>query len=86
MVFEDVNRQFANIFGHGGRKQQGLAFRRQVTQDTADIGQETHVAHGVGFVQHQHLDSRQVDGAIADVIQQPAGASDHNFRAAPQSL
>ena len=30
--------------------------RRQVTQDLPDLGQEAHVEHPVGLVQHQDLE------------------------------
>jgi hypothetical protein len=55
-----------------------------MADDTSNIGEETHVQHRVGFVQHQDLDFGQVNTALFNVIQQPSGARHHYFHAAPQ--
>ena len=52
--------------------------------DAAHIGQEAHVEHAVGLVQHQHFDARQVDGALADMIEQATGAGHDDFGATPE--
>src|SRR5690606_35688017 len=44
------------------------------------------VEHAIGFVEHQHLDVRQVDGALASVIEQAAGRCDEDVDAAAQSV
>jgi hypothetical protein len=33
---------------------------------------EAHVEHAIAFVEHQHFDLGQIDGALADVIEQTA--------------
>ncbi len=65
-VVQDAVRQPADVLRHGGREEQRLALRRHLLEDAADVGQEAHVAHAVGLVQHQHLDLRQVDAALAE--------------------
>ncbi len=60
--------------------------RRHELQNAANVGQEAHVAHAVGFVQDQHLDVRQVDAAVAGQIEQAARAGDDDLGAAPQGL
>ena len=62
-----------DLVGEGGREQQVLPRPRQQRQHLADVVDEAHVEHPVGLVEHQDLDLRQVDRALADVIQQPAG-------------
>ena len=53
-------------------------------EDAADVGQEAHITHPVGLVQHQHLHIREVDVALADVVEQATGAGHDNLRAAAQ--
>ncbi len=55
-------------------------------EDAADVGQEAHVAHAVRFIQHQHIDAREIDVAFADVVEQAAGAGNDDFNAAAQSV
>ena len=45
---------------------------------------EAHVQHAVGFVEHQNLDPRQVDGPLRHVVEQAAGRGDHDLRALAQ--
>ena len=45
----------------GGREQQALADSRQ-QRDAADVGDEAHVEHAVGFVEDRNLDLAEGDG------------------------
>ena len=47
----------------------------QVAQDPADVGQEAHVEHPVGLVEHQVLDAGELRVGRAEVVEQPARAS-----------
>ncbi|CAB3730465.1 hypothetical protein LMG3458_04790 [Achromobacter deleyi] len=78
------DRDFARIIQHAAgqrtdfvrersREQQVLALLGQQGQDLADVADEAHVQHAVGFVQHQDLDAGQVDRLLAAVVQQAAG-------------
>ena len=84
-VAQHVLRQAADVGGHGGREQQGLALGRQVLQHAAHVGQEAHVKHAVGLVQHQHFHAGQADVALREVVQQAARAGHHDFDAARSS-
>ena len=42
---------------HGGREEQRLPLGRQLADDAADVVDEAHVEHAVGFVEHEHLDA-----------------------------
>ena len=46
---------------------------------------EAHVEHPIGFIEHEDLDLAQVDGALADVVEQAARRRDHDLGAAPQA-
>ena len=69
-----------------GREQQGLALARQLAEDALDRGQEAHVEHAVGFVEHEHLDAGQIDIALVEVVDQAAGAGDEHVDAATQGV
>ena len=50
----------------------------------AESGQDiTHIQHSIGFVQDEHFDTRQVDGAIARQIEEAARASNNDLCTAP---
>ena len=51
-----------------------------------DRGQEAHVEHPVGFVEHQHLQRREIDVALLHQIDQAAGRGDHEIDAALERL
>ncbi len=85
-IAQDAVRQLADVIRHGGREEQRLALDRHQFEDAADVGQEAHVAHAVGLVQHQHLDLRQVDAALGDQVEQASGAGDDDLGAAAQRL
>ena len=53
-------------------------------QDPLDVVDEAHVEHAVGLVEHEDLDAAQVDGALADVVEQAAGRGDDDLGAAAQ--
>ena len=78
-VIENFFGQAANLVGHGGGEKQSLAPVGQVSKDAPNIGQEAHIAHRIGLVQHQQLDLREIDAAIVNVIQQATGACDDNL-------
>ncbi|VVE20874.1 hypothetical protein PEP31012_03141 [Pandoraea eparura] len=53
---EQAVGQLLDLVGERGREQQVLALRRQRRQHPADIANEAHVEHAVGFVEHEDLD------------------------------
>ena len=58
---------------HRGREEQRLAPRRQHLTDLLDVGNEAHIEHPVGLVDHQDLDAHQHDPATLQMIEQTAG-------------
>ena len=73
--------QGLDLFRERGREQQVLAFRRQHGQHFLDVADETHVEHAVGFVQDQDFHFRQVNRALAHVVQQAARRGDEHVDA-----
>ena len=41
----------------------------------ADVADEAHVEHAIGLVEDEDLDARQVDRALGDVVEEPAGVA-----------
>ena len=72
-----------HFFRHRRREEHRLprGGRRQRLGDAADVGPEAHVHHAVGFVEHEHLELREVADAAAHVIEQPARRGDDDVDA-----
>ncbi len=73
-----------DLVGEGRREQQVLPLLRQQREDPLDVADEAHVEHPVGLVEDQDLDPRQVERALALVVEQPARRGDQHFDAAAQ--
>ena len=71
--------QLLDLVREGGRKQQVLPLLGQHRDDLADIADEAHVEHAIGFVEHQDFHTRQVDRALLQVIEQPARGGDQDI-------
>ncbi|MNZ56308.1 hypothetical protein D3C78_742530 [compost metagenome] len=69
-----------HVTGEGRGEQQGLALAlvRGLADDLADLRDEAHVEHTVGFVEHHHLDHVQVHLATLVEVQQTAGGGDQD--------
>ena len=83
-VAEEAVGQPLDLRRHGGREEQGLTQRRQRRHDALDVGNEPHVEHAVGFVDHQDLDVIQQNAATLEVIEQAAGGGDQHVDTALQ--
>ncbi len=75
-----------DLRGHGGGEQCALAVLRRLGEDGFDIVDEAHAEHFIGLVQHQSLEFIQLQGALAQVVEQAAWCADNDLRTAPQSL
>ena len=64
-----------------GREQQHLTVAAGLLDDAANRGQEAHVGHLVGFVDHDGGDVTQVEGTHLEEVLQAAGAGDDDFDA-----
>jgi hypothetical protein len=77
-VVQQALGELADLVREGGREQQVLALLRQQREHLADVADEAHVEHAVGFVQHQELDAGEVERALADVVEQAARGGDED--------
>ena len=81
---EDAVGQAPDLVGEGGGEEEVLAFRREQGEDLPDVPDEAHVQHPVRLVEDEDLDPREVDGALADVVQEAPRGGDHDLRTGAQ--
>ena len=67
---------------HGRREEQRLPREGEELADALDVGNEAHVEHAVGLVDHQDLDAVEKQLAALEMIEQPARRRDHHVGAA----
>ena len=85
-VLQHLVGKLFDLVREGGGEQQALAVGRQQREDAADVRDEAHVEHAVGFVENEELDLAEGDGFLLDVVEQSARRSDDDFDAATQFL
>ena len=71
---------------HGGGEQHGLPLGRGALEDPLHVGQEPEVEHLVRLVEHQGAHRGQLQVALPDQVEQPAGGADHDVHAAAQRV
>ena len=73
--------------GKSRREKQGLsAFLGQILDDPADVGEEAHVQHSVGFIKHQIFKTRKIGATLVHQVHQATGSRYHQFVPIEQSL
>ena len=85
-VRQELVRKLFDRRRHRCRKQQRLAVGRQFGADMFDVGNETHVEHAIGFVDHQQFASVQQYVAAFEQIHQSARCRDQHVDAFFQRL
>ncbi len=71
---------------HGGGEHQRLPVGRKLGDDFADVVDETHVEHAVGFVEHETFDAVKPKRVALDEIEEPARRGDENIDAVHEQL
>ncbi len=69
---------------HRGGEKQRLAREGNQFADAFDVGNEAHIQHAVGFVDHQQFDAGEQEAATFKMIEQAAGRCDQHIDAAHQ--
>ena len=85
-VFQHLVGELLDLVREGGREQQALAVGRQEGEDAADIRDEAHVEHAVGFVEDQEFNLAEGDGFLLYMVQQASRSGYHDLDAAAQFL
>ena len=81
-VVQELLRDAPNLRRHGGSEEQRLARERNELADALDVGDEPHVQHTVGFIDHQELDPGEQQPPALEMVEQAAGGGDENIDAA----
>ena len=83
-VAEVLRRHPPDLGGHRGREHRDVLLLRGVGEDRLDVLGEAHVEHLVGLIEHQEPQLGQVEGALLEVVHDPAGSADDDVDAATQ--
>ena len=67
-----------------GGEEQRLAVRLNLVEEATDDGQEAHVGHAVGLVEHDDMDVGEIDITALDQVLEAAGARDEDLDATAQ--
>ena len=81
-AWQELVGEALDLRRHGRREEQRLAGEGHQLDDALDVGDEAHVEHAVGFVDHQDLDAGEHQLAALEVIEQAAGRGDQHIDAA----
>ena len=63
----------------GRREEHRVALRGQLVEDAAEVFEEAHVEHAVGFVEDDFGGLREVDQAAFEIVAETAGRGDDDF-------
>ena len=74
----------ADFGRHGRGEEQRLPGKWDHLADALDVGNESHVEHAIGFVDHQQFDAVEQQRAALGMVEQPARSRDQNVDAAGQ--
>ena len=85
-VAQESAGELPHLVGKSRREEQVLALRRQQREDAADVGDEAHVEHAIGLVEHQDLDAPQVQGLLPRVVEQAPRRRHQDVDAAAQRV
>ncbi len=83
-LVEQLFGEEADLVGERRGEQQVLPLLRQQRKHALDVGNEPHVEHAVGLVEHEGLDARKVDVALLLMVEQAARRGDEDVDAALQ--
>ena len=83
-VAQHLRGEFGDGARHGRGEHQRLPLHRKLGDDFADVVDEAHVEHPVGFVEHEELDVAETKRIALDEIEQPARRGDENVDAVEQ--
>ena len=85
-VLEELLDQHVHAVVQRGGEQQPLRALRGLGEDAGDHGQEAHVGHVVGLVQHGDADVFEREQALLDEVLETPGAGHHDVHAVGERL
>lgn len=78
-VAEDGSGKFDDGVRHRGGEEERLSSVGEFTDDFADIVNESHVEHSIGFVDHEDFEEIEADMALSDEVEQTSRGRDENL-------
>ena len=85
-ILEQLPGQPRDRWWHRGAEEQGLVAGRNVAEDFLDLGQEAHVEHPVGLIEHEVLEARELGIRKPEVVEQPAWRGDDHVGATAEGV
>ena len=87
-VVHELPRELQHPEGQRGREQERLALlgRRQPAQDEAQVGDEAHVEHPVGLVDHKDFHALGRPDVLLEIVDEAAGRADEDVARFAQVL
>ena len=85
-ILQDFRGELGDVARHGRREQQGLPVLGDRGRNAADVADEAHVEHAIGFVADEEADRSELHVAALDEGEQTAGRGDEDVDAARQGL
>ena len=76
--------EHVDVVVEGGREQQGLAIGAHLVEQTLDLGQEAHVGHAIGLVDHDQVDLVEAHVAALHQVGEAARAGHGDVDAVAQ--
>ena len=73
-VFLEFCDDLLDLLAEGGREEEQLAIGLGETKKSAHRGEEPHVGHTVGFIDHHHFDIREIHDALFNEVLKATGA------------
>ena len=76
--------KFRDVVGHRRAEEQVLAVLREERHNLADVVNEPHVEHAVGFIEHEEFQRPERNRLLVDEIKQPSRSRHQHVHAANQ--
>ena len=73
-ITEVARGESLDLLAHGGAEQQNLAVRLGLVENTSHHGQEAHIGHAVGLVDHDETHLREIHHSLLDQVLEPSRA------------
>src|SRR5262249_54012007 len=83
-IVQELFGDASDLWRHRRREEQCLTCERHQLADTLDVGNETHIEHTVGFVDHQKLYARHQQAPALEMVEQPSGRRDQHIDTAQE--
>ena len=79
-IREQIVGQATNFARHGCRKKQVLPLLGHRSQDLANVGQEAHIKHVIGFVKDEGFDMAEAEDSLLEQVEHTPGAAHNDLR------